>query len=140
MFRTEEAESATQTRGKRASRRRKMAFTVTGIGVVSLLAGTFAVGSGLYDVSATRPHSPVVERALRYAMKQSVRRHANGVQIPTGVSLTDPALAERAAGHYSVVCASCHAAPGKPQAPWMVLYPPPADLTRADVVEAWNDQ
>ena len=29
--------------------------------------------------------------------------------------------------------------PGHPAAPWMVLYPPPADLTEAERVSRWSD-
>lgn len=72
-------------------------------------------------------------------MEVSVRHHARDVTIPAGVDLRDPALAERAIGHYSVACAQCHAAPGHPAAPWMVLYPAPADLTQAETVAQWTD-
>lgn len=66
-------------------------------------------------------------------MERSVPAHARDVETPPGLSLADIALAARAAGHYSVVCADCHAAPGQPRASWMALYPPPADLTEAEV-------
>jgi mono/diheme cytochrome c family protein len=84
-------------------------------------------------------HSAPVEWALRRAMEGSVRSRARNVTLPPGIDLGDPRLAERAIGHYSVACAPCHAAPGHPAAPWMVLYPAPADLTRADVVSRWSD-
>jgi mono/diheme cytochrome c family protein len=72
-------------------------------------------------------------------MELSVRHHARDVTVPAGVNLRDPALAERAIGHYSVACAQCHAAPGHPAAPWMVLYPAPADLTTTETVSQWTD-
>jgi mono/diheme cytochrome c family protein len=58
-------------------------------------------------------------------MEASIRAHAEDVVIPECTNLEDTNLAERAIGHYSVACAQCHAAPGHPAAPWMVLYPAP---------------
>ena len=106
-----------------------------------VLAGAAAVtlGARAYDVGVTAPHSQPVERVLRGTMELSVRNHARDVTIPAGVDLRDPALAERAIGHYSVACAQCHAAPGHPAAPWMVLYPAPADLTKTETVSQWTD-
>jgi mono/diheme cytochrome c family protein len=72
-------------------------------------------------------------------MELSVRANARDVTIPNGVELRDPTLAERAIGHYSVACAQCHGAPEHPADPWMVLYPAPADLTRAETVSRWSD-
>lgn len=106
-----------------------------------VLAGAAAVSLGVraYDVGVTARHSRPVEQMLRGGMELSVRNHARDVTIPAGVDLRDPALAERAIGHYSVACAQCHAAPGHPAAPWMVLYPAPADLTRTETVSRWTD-
>ncbi|MEQ9568731.1 MAG: cytochrome c [Longimicrobiales bacterium] len=120
--------------------RKRATLTLASVTLLALLTAGSAVRGGWYDVGADTPHPRVVEKVLRYAMERSVRSHAQDVEIPEDISLTDTALAERAAGHYSVVCADCHAAPGQPQAPWMVLYPPPADLTRSDVVDAWSDR
>ena len=92
-----------------------------------------------YDVAATTPHARPVAWILREGMEHSIRKQARAVSIPEDVDLQDPALAERAIGHYSVACASCHAAPGQPRAPWMVLYPEPADLTQSEVVSQWSD-
>jgi hypothetical protein len=72
-------------------------------------------------------------------MEASIRAKAENVVIPDGTNLEDPKLAERAIGHYSVACAQRHGAPGHPAAPWMVLYPAPADLTRSQVVSRWSD-
>ena len=98
------------------------------------------LGSGVYDVSATSPHTSIVESGLRYVMERSVQARAANVQVPPELDLMDPQLAEQAIGHYAVVCAPCHGAPGSPSAPWMQLYPPAPDLTAAAAVEAWTDQ
>lgn len=119
---------------------KRAALAFVGLGVMALLVGITVVGSGWYNVGATSPHSQVVEKLLRYTMEQSVRRQASQVTIPSGIRLEDHALAERAVGHYSIACASCHAAPGEPRAPWMELYPPPPNLTESEVVGSWQDK
>ncbi len=113
---------------------------------IALVAGLLVSGIGAlwwgprsYDVSATAPHSAPLEWALRRGMAASIRSHAESVVVPQGTNLTDPRLAERAIGHYSVACAQCHGAPAHPAAPWMVLYPAPSDLTRPEVVSRWSD-
>jgi mono/diheme cytochrome c family protein len=111
-------------------------------GAVALALGggtALAMTAGLYDVAATDPHTAPVEWALRTTMESSVRNGAEDVRIPSDVDTRDPALARRAIGHYSVACASCHGAPGAERAPWMVLYPEPANLTRPEVVGRWSD-
>jgi hypothetical protein len=107
--------------------------------VVLVGAGALSFGARAYDVGATTPHSRPTEWALRRGMELSVQSHAREIEIPKGIDLRSPALAERAIGHYSVACAQCHAAPGHPAAPWMILYPAPADLTQADTVSRWTD-
>lgn len=106
--------------------------------LLGLAAGLWSAVT--YDVAATEPHGPAVEWVLSEGMERSVRRHAAEVEIPPGVDLRDPALAERAIGHYSVACATCHGAPGEPRAPWMVLYPAPRELTDPAVVGRWSDR
>ncbi len=117
-----------------------------GLAVIGLVATTATVGAGVvgatgaYSVAATDPHTRPVAWALRRAMEASVREHAEDVELPAGVDVRDPELAALAIGHYSVACASCHGAPGRERAPWMVLYPEPESLTRADVVDRWSDR
>jgi mono/diheme cytochrome c family protein len=123
-----------------SNRRKRTGRIAALLAAVALTAsGALALGARAYDAGATTPHSKPMEWALRRGLEISVRRHAQEVAIPDGVDLRDPALAERAIGHYSVACAPCHAAPGHPRAPWMVLYPAPADLTDAATVSRWTD-
>ncbi len=120
-------------------RRRGRRVVAAVLGALAAGLGALWLGPRAYDVGATSPHSPIVEALLRRGMEASVRSRASGVVIPQGTNLQDPRLAERAIGHYSVACAQCHAAPGHPAAPWMVLYPAPSDLTRPEVVSRWSD-
>lgn len=130
--------------GKGAGRR--LAGLVRYLGWRGAFISSVVVGLGtaLYlvltiNVAATAPHSLPVEWALTEIMERSVRAQAEDVQVPAGVDLSDPELAARAIGHYSAACASCHAAPGEPRAPWIVMYPPPQSLTDAAYVDRWSD-
>lgn len=109
------------------------------LGAVALGALTLPWVISHYNVAATVPHLPFVERLLRSGMERSVAHQAEHVHVPEGIDLRDPALAAAAIGHYSAACAGCHAAPGQTRSPWMVLYPEPADLTKKDVVDRWSD-
>ncbi|MBL9024353.1 MAG: cytochrome c [Myxococcales bacterium] len=110
-----------------------------GVVAAAAIGATVMIATGTYNVAATEPHARPVEWALRSTMERSVREQAEAVAVPAGVDVRDPALAARAIGHYSVACAGCHGAPGSERAPWMVLYPEPENLTRAEVVDRWSD-
>ena len=109
------------------------------VAVLAAGGGAIGLGARTYHVGVTTPHSAPVEWVLRRGMEASIRGHAASVVLPPGIDLQDRRLAEGAIGHYSVACAQCHGAPGHPPAPWMVLYPEPHDLTRAEVVSHWSD-
>lgn len=136
MSRRESASEKARQAGERRSRVRSRWAAWGAAGIVLGALGGWA-GVGRYDVSARSPHSAPVEWLLRSGMERSVRAHAR--ELPAGTNSNDPHLAARAIGHYAAACAPCHAAPGQPRAPWMVLYPEPADLTRPEVVARWTD-
>lgn len=69
---------------------------------------------------------------------RSVVAHARHVAPPPNFDPKDRALAERAAGHYEMMCRTCHGAPGKKPDPWQ-LYPPAPDLADALRVMKWSD-
>jgi mono/diheme cytochrome c family protein len=130
--------------GKSALRR--LAGQVAHLGWRGAFISAVVVGLGaaLYfvltiNVAATAPHAAPVEWALSEVMERSVRTHAGDVQVPAGIDLDDPELAARAIGHYTAACATCHAAPGEPRAPWIVMYPPPQPLTEKHYVDRWSD-
>lgn len=95
--------------------------------------------SGLHNVGATDGHTKAVEWALRTTMENSVRYHASDIEVPDGLDLNSRELAEKAVGHYSVACATCHAAPGRAADPWMKIYPEAPDLTKRDSVDKWSN-
>ncbi len=110
-----------------------------GAGAALAAAITFGsvVWGGVVTVAGTDPHYAPVQWMLETTMRSSVRHHAADVEVPTGIDLQDPELAERAFGHYSVACTPCHGAPGVDAAPWLVLNPPAEPLV--ETADQWND-
>jgi mono/diheme cytochrome c family protein len=112
------------------------------LGVLTLLvvaagASTAVVYGGMINVAATDRHWTGTEWALHTTMQNSVRRAARGITPPDGIDLRDPALAERAFGHYSVACTTCHGAPGVGASPWMITNPPSPLLV--ETAGQWSD-
>jgi cytochrome c553 len=100
-------------------------------------AGAFLFAwSGIYSVAASRGHWPTTAWILEFGMRNSVARHAIGIDVPP---LTDPALIERGAGHFQGGCAPCHGAPGiRPDPVAQHMLPHPPDLSAA--VPTWRTQ
>jgi len=97
--------------------------------VVVLGAGALIYG-GVYDVAATTPHWPAARAILETARLRSIKAHAAGIAVPSG--LEDPAKVLIVVEHYAVHCAVCHGAPGVPKGDiGLGLYPPPPDLAKA---------
>jgi mono/diheme cytochrome c family protein len=118
----------------------KQGLILFGSAAVAVAAIAFAsvVWGGVMTVSATEPHSAPVQWMLETTAESSVRHHAADVEIPVGMDLRDPTLAERAFGHYSVACTPCHGAPGVDAAPWLLLNPPAEPLVRT--ADRWSDE
>ncbi len=86
------------------------------------------------DVSATRPHSPLVEEILHETMEHAVRRSAAGIVVPP---LDDQSLVAEGAHHYFPMCEGCHAGPGVEASELAQgLYPTPPPLHEE---EEWSD-
>jgi len=69
----------------------------------------------------------------------AVRTQSALVDTPAGLDLDDPALIQRAAGHFATSCAACHGAPGVRQSP-VVLGMTPAPPRLEDKVGHWEDK
>ena len=108
-----------------------LASAVAALGLVAVVFG------GVVSVSATDRHWNITEWALRTTLRSSVRAAARDITPPPGVDLRDPGLAERAFGHYSVACTTCHGAPGVGPSPWMVTNPPSPLLV--ETADRWSD-
>jgi mono/diheme cytochrome c family protein len=84
--------------------------------------------SGVYDVSATRPHTPPVYWALITTSRRSIQAHA-AREAPEPPNLADPELVERGIVLYDSLCVVCHGAPGIAPGPvGLGLTPMPSNL------------
>jgi mono/diheme cytochrome c family protein len=93
------------------------------------LGGLGVIEFGLFDTTATKPHSPLVAWAAHAAMIHSVRVRAGDIQPPDRLT-----GAEVLAGFadYDTRCALCHGGPGVGRAPWVSgLTPTPPFLIEA---------
>lgn len=114
---------------------RLVRLAVFGAAALALLGFLF-VWSGLYSVAASRGHWAVMEWFLTFAMRNSVKTHAYGIQAPP---LNDADLVTLGAGHFHSGCAFCHGAPGVPISPVAQgMLPPPPDL--ATQMRPWRDR
>ena len=86
------------------------------------------VYSGVYDVAATRQHTPPVYWALITTSRRSIQTHAER-EAPQPPNLADPELVERGMVLYDSLCLVCHGAPGIAPGPvGLGLTPTPSNL------------
>ena len=105
-------------------------------GGATLLLGFLFVWSGIYTVAASRGHWAVTEWLLTFVMRNSVKTHALGIEVPP---LDNADLVTLGAAHFHSGCAYCHGAPGTPISPIArAMLPPPPDL--ATNMRPWRDR
>ena len=118
-----------------AATRRMIRLGYYAVGALVLLGFLF-LWSGVYTVAASRGHWAVTEWLLTFAMRNSVKTHATGIEPPP---LDQPDLVSLGAGHFHGGCAFCHGAPGVPAGPVTDnMLPPPPDL--ATQMRPWRDR
>src|SRR5665213_1194649 len=81
-----------------------------GLGAIVVIEG------GLFNATASTPHSPVVALAAHTAFIRSVQVRAKGVKVPP--SRFTAAQVTAGFRDYDVSCAACHGGPGIPRADW----------------------
>ncbi len=110
-------------------------------GIIFIVAAVFlsVIFGGFYNVGVTNGHTKLVEWVLRTTMENSVRKHAQDIEVPDTLDLGDPTFYSRFYGHYSAACQTCHGAPGQKADPWMIIYPEAPDLTEKEIVDKWTD-
>jgi mono/diheme cytochrome c family protein len=97
---------------------------------LALLLVLFAF-SGVYDVGADRPHTPLVHALLDVVRERSILRRAQTIPVP---SLDDPQRVREGAEHYSAMCVDCHLAPGISVSEIRAgLLPPPPNLSQQPI-------
>jgi len=97
--------------------------------VVLVLVAVAGAYSGIYDVSATRPHGRVVRWFLGTAAVRSIRTHAKAdseIRLPN-----DDRSLTKGYASYDGMCVSCHGGPGVPR-DWVGegMEPSPPDLQK----------
>ena len=96
---------------------------------IAVLAVVAIIYSGIYDVSASAPHSGPVAWVLSTTMRQSVARRARNIEVPT---LNDREIQLTGINDYDAMCAECHGSPGAQlSAVALGLNPPPPDLVES---------
>jgi mono/diheme cytochrome c family protein len=113
----------------------KKAVAILLVAALLALAGAAAfVRLGLYDISATTPHTGPVYRLLEVTMRHSVAARAAGIEAPP---LREPARLSLGAACYRVHCVQCHGGPGVAQdAVGKSLQPLPGPLV--DAARRWT--
>lgn len=85
--------------------------------------------SGLYDVSASSPHSSLSNWLMSTASHASIERRAGAIEVP---DLDDDVLVLAGINDFDSMCIDCHGAPGKsPAAVGQGLNPPAPDLVES---------
>jgi mono/diheme cytochrome c family protein len=96
------------------------------VGVVSVAGFAY---SGFYDVSASSPHSNLVNWLLSTVSHASIERHAKGIAEP---DLDEGTLVLAGVKDFNSRCVACHGAPGQePEAVGRGLNPPAPDLAES---------
>ncbi len=96
---------------------------------IALIVVVGFVYSGLYDVSATSPHSGLANWVMSTTMHASVDRRAKDIDVP---NLDDSALQLAGINDFDAMCAACQGAPGQdPEPMGQGLNPPAPDLTES---------
>ncbi|MBI1731986.1 MAG: c-type cytochrome [Gammaproteobacteria bacterium] len=99
------------------------------LAVAGVLAGAGFIYSGLYDVSADRPHWPVTAALMEILREKSISARSEDIDVP---ALDDPGLIAEGAEHYPAMCSGCHLAPGMDDTEIRAgIYPRPPNLAEA---------
>jgi cytochrome c553 len=107
--------------------------------VGALLLALAVSFSGLVSIAASSGHFGPVTWFLHWTMRNAVDRQSLLISAPDGIDLADPALVQRAAGHFATGCAPCHGAPGVPRSPVVLSMTPPPPRLEEKVGE-WKDR
>lgn len=107
----------------------KTLLTLLIVAVILILGGIGFAYSGLYNVSASAPHSGFVSWLLSTTSHASIERHAKEINVP---DLSNDALARAGVNDFDAMCAGRHGAPGQTAAAMgQGLNPPAPDLTES---------
>jgi cytochrome c553 len=104
---------------------RDVLFAAAGMAIALAVGLGLFIVSGVYNVSAAKPHLDPTAWLLDIVRRQSVRFHSMGIDVP---ALEDAGLIRLGAAHFESACAGCHGAPGRAPAAFArgMLPEPPA--------------
>ena len=99
------------------------------VAIVAIVGPPAFIYFGVYDVAATRQHTPPVYYVLIASLHRSIKAHAaREAPLPPG-DLDTPARVDAGLVLYDANCAVCHGAPGvSPHPLGLGMTPPPANL------------
>ena len=97
----------------RARTAHTLLVVITVLTVLLSAAGAF-IASGVYNIAATRQHTPPLYHLIYFAMRQSVKTHAASIVVP---ELADVVRSDRGFPLFRAHCVQCHGAPGIPPDP-----------------------
>ena len=81
---------------------------IVGLAIGAITIGGGVMYSGIINVASTYPHSSLTQWGLHTAMKQSVKYHANNIQVPV---LNQQNQILNGFRHYREMCTGCHLTP-----------------------------
>lgn len=106
---------------------RTVVATLAGAAMLAALAAAAVVYAGVYDVSASTPHTQFVYSLLETAQRQSVRMRARSIEPPQ-VAVSPL----RGAACFKARCEQCHGGPGvAPEGIGLGMQPVPGPLIDA---------
>lgn len=101
------------------------------------VAAALVLGSGSWNVAASRAPSRFESRLALYAATRSIEKHASSRTNPT----TGPDAVQAGLIHFKENCVMCHGAPGVPEDELgMGLNPPAPDLTLPQIQKMTDGQ
>lgn len=99
---------------------------MTGLLIITVLAGVGFIYSGIYPIGADQRHSAVTFWILETLRKRSIANASEDIQVPP---LDDPQLLLSGGADYNDMCAGCHLKPGVKETDMTIgLYPAPPSL------------
>lgn len=107
--------------------KRVAAWLIAALAAAGAALGAAVIYFGLYDVSATGPHTVPVHALLDVALTRSVKVRSADIDVPG--DLDSPTRIQRGDALFRAHCVQCHGAPGQAPEPYALgLNPAPASL------------